>query len=57
MSNNINIEQAIDIFEHSFNSNDNDEDIRTVSFKVKELKEICKFLHHIRNSQFYQDYK
>lgn len=50
------IEEAIDIFEHSYDSSDQPEDIRTVQFKVREIKDICTFLHNVRRSDFYQNY-
>lgn len=57
MTGRITIEEAIDVFENSYDSEDQDDDIRTVQFKVKEIKEICGFLHKVRTSQFYNDYR
>ncbi len=50
------IEEAIDIFEHSYDLKDQPEDIRTVQFKVREIRDICDFLHSVRQSAFYRKY-
>ena len=56
MTKRITIEEAIDIFENSYDAKDQLEDIRTVQFKVREIKDICTFLHTVRQSEFYQNY-
>ena len=52
----LSIEEALDIFENAYDPRDQLEDIRTVQFKVREIKDICTFLHVVRQSDFYQNY-
>jgi hypothetical protein len=50
------ITEAIDIFEHAYDQEDLDTDIRTIQFKVHEIREICTFLHFVRTSGIYDKY-